>query len=1071
METLRLLMAVKRVIYKNSFKKAANLDKIQLTEFVGKNIRFMMVAVAIIIATGINLNAAYLQNVPQTLLQPNGTVIECFASGDEFYNYLHDSNGYTIIKDTATGFYVYADEVASQLVPTNMIVGTHKPQTRGLRKGLLHSQEHIAGKRAKWLDATAPQHQKNQNRNYHQGSSPFDTINQIVILVTWNNGPAFYHSLSYYDSLYNYGPNSFKAYWLETSYNQLVVNTHLYQYQSPYTKNNVMNGTSCYGQFIKDIITNVAPNIPSSLDIDRNSDGFVDNISVILQGNPVGWGNILWPHSVGNHEFLHGYVGYGLGYHTSSCNSYFISNNANFRFGPINSKLLNTFNLNFEFGGQMSGTTPPQLLEVLCHEFFHTFGVPDFYVNTGINRVGNWSLMANSGNYVTMYERHKYGLWLDSIPTITANGTYTVRHCKQNVANNCYKIDAPDDPNYYFVIEHRKLSDEFKTGGFSFNGTENVGLLIYRVNKGRFKHGNYYGDSSGTKGEIYVYRAGGTNTTNGTISRAIYNNSYNHNGFVRNAISATTTNLTTPFLENGLDGGLDISDIIVHTGGDSVSFYVNMFPLNSKPEITSHPTDKNLTEGDNLTLSITAINATSYQWQKNGVNIASSTGHNYTKINVQLADSGDYRCIAINSFGEDTSNIAVVKVAPPVIKTKFSLVVNATNGGTVTSFPPNLTDLDSGSIVVLIASSNMGYSFMNWVEKSTNAIISSASPFVFNISKDDSIVCNFTPIEYTITYNLNGGSGIMQPTSYNIESPTITLPIPVRTGYTFKGWYDNSLLTGSTIATIPTGNTGNKEYFASWELLGSSNFTLTLYLTPSHLGTVSGAGVYSAGSYRRIQAIPNPGAYFVKWTYNGATYSYDAQTTVFLNDNKELVAHFATNITVPQYEILVEVSPSIGGSVSGGGNYDSNSTCQLIATPAANYKFVGYYLNNVLISTDTIYSFIVDSDANYEARFIRLRQTYNFAHIQEIIKSGAVSVYPNPTTDEFSVTFDILKSSHLRIELFDLANRPILEVYDGDVQAGTFTQIISTNKLSKGVYFLKISIDDGNYVVEKVIVN
>jgi len=48
------------------------------------------------------IHAAYLQNVPQTLTQPDGSILECFATGDEFYNYLHDESGYTIIKNQAT---------------------------------------------------------------------------------------------------------------------------------------------------------------------------------------------------------------------------------------------------------------------------------------------------------------------------------------------------------------------------------------------------------------------------------------------------------------------------------------------------------------------------------------------------------------------------------------------------------------------------------------------------------------------------------------------------------------------------------------------------------------------------------------------------------------------------------------------------------------------------------------------------------------------------------------------------------------------------------------------------------
>ena len=47
--------------------------------------------------------AAFLRNVPCTLTQPNGTELRCFATGDEYYNYLHDERGYTIMLNPETG--------------------------------------------------------------------------------------------------------------------------------------------------------------------------------------------------------------------------------------------------------------------------------------------------------------------------------------------------------------------------------------------------------------------------------------------------------------------------------------------------------------------------------------------------------------------------------------------------------------------------------------------------------------------------------------------------------------------------------------------------------------------------------------------------------------------------------------------------------------------------------------------------------------------------------------------------------------------------------------------------------
>ncbi|MCM1169723.1 MAG: InlB B-repeat-containing protein [Bacteroides sp.] len=70
----------------------------------------------------------------------------------------------------------------------------------------------------------------------------------------------------------------------------------------------------------------------------------------------------------------------------------------------------------------------------------------------------------------------------------------------------------------------------------------------------------------------------------------------------------------------------------------------------------------------------------------------------------------------------------------------------------------------------------------------------------------------WTPIEYTITYNL--GSGINHegnPATYNVESPNITIQEPTRKGYLFKGWKEGT--------RIATGSTGNKTFTAQWEII------------------------------------------------------------------------------------------------------------------------------------------------------------------------------------------------------------------------------------------------------------
>ena len=60
---------------------------------------------------------------PVTVEQPDGTVLELLASGDEFYNYLHDEDGFTIVQNPRTGYFVYAENIRGKLSAGNMVVG------------------------------------------------------------------------------------------------------------------------------------------------------------------------------------------------------------------------------------------------------------------------------------------------------------------------------------------------------------------------------------------------------------------------------------------------------------------------------------------------------------------------------------------------------------------------------------------------------------------------------------------------------------------------------------------------------------------------------------------------------------------------------------------------------------------------------------------------------------------------------------------------------------------------------------------------------------------------------------
>ena len=88
------------------------------------------------------------------------------------------------------------------------------------------------------------------------------------------------------------------------------------------------------------------------------------------------------------------------------------------------------------------------------------------------------------------------------------------------------------------------------------------------------------------------------------------------------------------------------------------------------------------------------------------------------------------------------------------------------------------------------------------------------------------LTVQWTAPTYTVTLHANGGTinnGNVTEYTYGVGA---ILPTDVtRTGYTFKGWYYNENLTGSPVTAIGDTETGNKEYWAKWEI---NQYTVTV---------------------------------------------------------------------------------------------------------------------------------------------------------------------------------------------------------------------------------------------------
>ena len=71
--------------------------------------------------------------------------------------------------------------------------------------------------------------------------------------------------------------------------------------------------------------------------------------------------------------------------------------------------------------------------------------------------------------------------------------------------------------------------------------------------------------------------------------------------------------------------------------------------------------------------------------------------------------------------------------------------------------------------------------------------------------------------EFTITYNLNGGSISNPKTKFKLAQLPLTLPTPTRSGYKFVGWFLSANLSGHPITVIAVGTAQNISLYAKWE--------------------------------------------------------------------------------------------------------------------------------------------------------------------------------------------------------------------------------------------------------------
>ncbi len=504
--------------------------------------KFLLLLTVLLIVI-VPATAAYLTNLPKVITQPDGASYKCFASGDEYHNWLHDSNGYTIIQNKTTGFYTYAKKNGSIVEPSEYIVGQIEPQATGLPVGVnIDPETYRQIRQRRWNGVS---------RSFRSPTS--GDVNNLVVFIRFSDETEFTGGMSSYSTLFNNNvpnTNSMYNYFKEDSYQALSISTYFYpepindvivsyqdtlprNYYEPYSS---MNPTGYDGDneredremnLLQNAISYVSAMVPVELDLDADDDGYIDNVCFIVRGATGEWADLLWPHMwvMQNHVAL------------------------------INGAQVYTFNFQLEDALIDSG------VGVLCHEMSHSMGFPDLYHYSydGNTTVGRWDLMESNRNppqHHSAYMKSRYTDWLPPMQELTQSGNYWVNKMLTR-ERNCFKI-ASNNLQYYYVVEFRKKQ------GFFENSIPGTGLLVYRVNTSEDGNGN----ADGPPDELYVYRLNGTMTNNGQTNSATFSQELG-----RTAINESTN--PTPFLADGSQGGLNINQI-GSSAGDSIGFHLEL---------------------------------------------------------------------------------------------------------------------------------------------------------------------------------------------------------------------------------------------------------------------------------------------------------------------------------------------------------------------------------------------------------------------------------------------------------------------------------------------------------------
>ena len=225
-----------------------------------------------------------------------------------------------------------------------------------------------------------------------------------------------------------------------------------------------------------------------------------------------------------------------------------------------------------------------------------------------------------------------------------------------------------------------------------------------------------------------------------------------------------------------------------------------------------------------------------------------------------------------------------------------------------------------------------GYEFAGWTLDGSGMLPATTLIIYYGTTGDLHYKAEWRLAEYTITLDLNGGSG-QEKVIYTITDEDFELPTPTRNGYEFVGWTGERITTPQTSVKIPRGSTGNKAYTANWQVI---KYTIITLLEGGNAGS-SGAYVYTVEETFTLPTPTRTGYTFWGWTGEGIT---TPQPNVTIPKGSTGDKTYIENWVETGYTITLDLN---GGSGKEKVIYTMTDEDFELPTPTRNgYEFVGW---------------------------------------------------------------------------------------------------------------------------------